>query len=148
MSGLFLADLPYYRLVFGQTEPRVMEKSGTATIHPADSQQYDPIIVRTDDDNQCFIIENRRSEGDASQYEGVNIWRIDKVGAEAIFNQARRGISLDAVLSRPGDTMQLNYYANSADINDVNETYAGVNVTVLSVNADGTITIDIESDHA
>lgn len=140
---------PFYKIIFGWAEPDVVAESSTVTLFPATSNQYRPVVIKTNDPNQYYIIENRVSEKFDSilggfGYEGINIWRIDKYGCEAIYpaNGPRKGITLEGVLSNPEDSLTTKRYASSTDRNDIQE-IPGVTVTYHARNADGSVEVMI-----
>ena len=150
---------PYYKTLFGWITPSVVTEPGPVRLYPPTSDKYNPIIVRTDDPNQYYIIENRYSDkfdtglNSAPSYfdevrfspasDGINIWRIDKLGCEAIYNRQRKGISLEAIL-RYLDSANLRRYVNIEDANDVQEALTGIIVTDLGRNLDGSSDVRID----
>ena len=139
---------PFYKLIFGWQEPIVIQDSGNVTLYPATSEHYQPAIIVKDDPNQYYIIENRRSEkfdtGLAENAaEGINIWRIDKLGCEAIYELSRKGISLEGVLSAPGDEIEVLKYTSTDNIKDVTEEPANIEISYLTTNPDNSITATI-----
>jgi len=141
---------PFYKIVLGWVEPGVVTESSAATLFPATSDKYKPVIIKTKDPNQYYIIETRVSEKfdsvlDYFGYEGVNIWRIDKFGCEAIYSihSPRKGISLEGVLCDEGDSLTTKLYANSNDVKDTDE-ISGVTVTFSAKNDDGSIEVIIK----
>ena len=141
---------PFYKIVFGWVEPSVVTESSTVTLFPATSNQYQPVIITTDDPNQYYIIENRTAEkfdsflGDVGD-DGIHIWRIDKFGCEAIFpvNGPRKGITLEGILRSTNDSITTKYYANSDDMHDTKEV-SGIEVTYKTKNTDGSIEIVVK----
>ena len=141
---------PFYKIVFGWAEPKVVTESSTVTLFPATSNKYQPIIITTDDPNQYYIIENRITEkfdsilGDVGE-EGIQVWRIDKFGCEAVYsvNGPRKGITLERVLKGKDDAIKTKYYANFDDMNDTQEVVSGVEITYIVKNADGSVEVII-----
>ena len=138
---------PYYKLLFGWVNPIIAEGNGNVTLYPQNSDKYNPIIIKTDDENQYYIIENRIGSGfdnvNQTDCEGINIWRIDKLGVEAIYNHDRKGIVLDVVLKNKNSSIELEYYNNKNDIFDYDLTSSNIEITYLQKNNDGSITINI-----
>lgn len=138
---------PYYKILFGWEKATVLENSSRVVLYPATSNKYNPIIIKTRDKGQYFIIENRKPDSfdrgitiDAS--DGVNIWRIDKLGLEAIYDVSRKGIIAET-LTYEGQSKKLNYYANYNNIKDVTEVFSGLKVDYIKKNEDGSIVVDI-----
>ena len=71
---------PYYKMLFGWTKPTIVEGQGEITLYPQNSEKYNPIIVKTDSDDEYYIIENRVGFGydkvNMTNAEGINVWRI------------------------------------------------------------------------
>ena len=151
---------PFYKVVWGWARPRVIAEPGEYTLWPATSGKYNPVIVKTDSPNQYFIIENRQSEkfdtglrgarsyghmgGVLTSSDGINIWRIDRLGCEAIYNASRKGISLEAILRTSGSRTYLNPYRNSENITDTGLETLTVEISHPVWNADGSITVSID----
>lgn len=139
---------PYYKILFGWTNTKILENSATVTLYPATSKKYNPIIVKTKDNNQYYIIENRKAESfdhgitiDSS--EGINIWRVDKLGMEKIYHSKRKGLSVDK-LTFKNKKIELKYYKNYTNVNDNTEVLSGVKVQFINKNSDGSIEVKIE----
>lgn len=139
---------PFYKIIYGWAEPVIITNSENITLYPPDSDKYNPVIVRTEDNNQYYILENRKSEQfdsglDISGSDGINIWRIDKLGCEAIYNNERKGIILEALLHNNGESAQVRHYVSSEDINDTQEELSGITVTYIGKNPDGSIDVSV-----
>lgn len=145
---------PYYKLLFGWENINLLQNgTDTVTLYPATSAKYNPIVVKTDDAGQYYIIENRAAEKfdhgvsagnnllgiDAT---GINIWQIDKLGMEAIYNSSRKGMMLYPLHS-PNESVDLKYYQSSESIKNVTAVSSGITVTYLKNNADGSIDVKI-----
>lgn len=72
----------------------------------------------------------------------VNIWQIDKLGMEAIYNSSRKGMMLYSLHS-PNESVDLKYYQSSESIKNVTAVSSGITVTYLKNNADGSIDVKI-----
>jgi len=139
---------PYYKILFGWVETKILENSATITLYSATSDKYNPVIVKTKDSNQYYIIENRKAERfDHGIYidssEGINIWRVDKLGMEAIYNSERKGLSVEK-LTHEGEMINLKYYEDFININNTSEISSGVTIQYIKKNADGSINVKIE----
>jgi hypothetical protein len=139
---------PYYKILFGWAESKILENSATVTLYPATSKKYNPIIVKTKDNNQYYIIENRKAESfdhgiNIDSSEGINIWRVDKLSMEQIYKSKRKGLSVDKLISK-NDSVELKYYKNYTDANDNTEILSGVKVQLINKNSDGSINVKIE----
>lgn len=138
---------PYYKLLYGWADAQVLTNTTSVTLYPATSDKYNPIIVKTKDSGQYFILENRAAEGfdhgvsiDGS--DAVNIWRVDKLGMEAIYDDHRKGIIAE-VLKSEGDRVEMKYYKNFKDIKDATLEASGVEFEYVKKNEDGSIVVNV-----
>lgn len=138
---------PYYKILFGWNSASVLENSATVTLYPPSSPKYNPVIIKTKDSGQYFIIEQRSTNGfdlgtfvDAS--DNINIWRVDKLGMEAIYDYKRNGIIAET-LTYEGNAKELLYYKNYKDINDTELVSSGIKVKFVKKNEDGSAVVNI-----
>lgn len=138
---------PYYKLLYGWADAQVLTNTTSVTLYPPTSDKYNPIIVKTKDSGQYFILENRAAEGfdhgvsiDGS--DAVNIWRVDKLGMEAIYDDHRKGIIAE-VLKSEGDRVEMKYYKNFKDIKDATLEASGVEFEYVKKNEDGSIVVNV-----
>jgi len=142
---------PFYKIIYGWTTPEVVTHSSVVTLYPSTSDQYQPAILTTADPDQYFIVEYRTGEGfDAPVgelgLEGVHVWRIDKLGCEAIYpnhDNPRKGISLEGILSSVGQSVSTRYYKDRKNLRITKET-PGATVTYMAENSDGSVDVRIE----
>ena len=140
---------PYYKILFGWAKGKVAKNSGKIRLYPATDKLYNPIIIETDDPNQYYIVENRVASGfdhglSYSNSNGINIWRIDKLGMEARQNKQRKGMQLLGILQDENDYLNLTYYEEFNNISIVTEKISGVKITYVEKHSDGSVTIKIE----
>jgi len=138
---------PYYKMLYGWADVKVLTNSASVILYPATSDKYNPIIVKTNDNGQYFIIENRTDEGfDHGVFiddsDCINIWRVDKLGMEAIYDDNRKGIIAEK-LNIKGQSKEMKYYKNSNDIKDVTLESSGVRIEYVASNEDGSIVVNI-----
>jgi len=131
---------PYYKIVWGWAEPLVTDSASDFTLYPQSAEYYQPLIVKTGDDDQYFIVEYRSdSEFDPHLSDqgnaGVTIWRVDKLGMEAIY-ALRQGISMQAVLRLSGESYVPIIYSDGVNIENLGEESAGVKITVTEISAE------------
>jgi len=136
---------PFYKMIFDWAQPTIVTESSEVRLYPATSDKYNPVIVRTEDGSQYHILEYRPADGfdtglTASGAEGLNVWGIDKVGCESIYNDTRKGIRLEASL-QPNESVELQRYPSDIDLR---LSPSGITVTFLSSNDDGSITAKIQ----
>ena len=138
---------PYYKMLFGWIKPTIIEGQGKVTLYPQNSNEYNPIIIKTDNNDQYYIIENRIGYSfdkvDLTNSEGINIWRIDKLGVEAIRDKNRKGIVLEGLLTKNDQVINLFHYKDNNNISDIDLESKGIKITYLEKNADGSIDIKI-----
>jgi M6 family metalloprotease-like protein len=146
---------PFYKIIWGWVKPRVVTESCQITLYPPTSDKYEPVIVRTSDPDQYYILENRQSEKFdfgleelfgtlIPRSDGLNIWRIDKLGCEAIYNRDRKGISLEVVLRYVNYRCQLWSYTDSERIENISEGATDIIITYVYKNPDGSVVVDID----
>lgn len=138
---------PYYKLLYGWADAQVLTNSASVTLYPATSDKYNPVIVKTKDNGQYFILENRSTDGfDHGTYidgsDTVNIWRVDKLGMEAIYDVNRKGIIAE-LLTSPGHGKEMKYYKNFTDIKDVTLETTGIKFEYVKKNDDGSIVVNV-----
>ena len=132
---------PYYKLIWGWCRTQLAAETCTVKLYPATSGSYSPVLIPTDDPNQYFLVENRRAEGydniltsseGEPDYEGLSVWRVDKLALEKIYSFRRRGISVEGVLSSVGESCELLYYASPDD--QENDTLISSGIVIEFVN--------------
>ncbi len=138
---------PYYKILFGWSESTILNESKTIDLYPQSSSKYNPYIITTKDPNQYYVLEYRKAEGfdsfiENSGFIGVNIWRIDQLGLNAIYED-RKGISLEKVLVQENDYVDLTYYKNKKDVKDTTLTYSNINIKLNKVNEDESISVEV-----
>lgn len=140
---------PYYKILYGWVTPTIAEGDGTLTLYPQNSDKYNPTIIKTDDDNQYYIVENRINNNfdkvGETNSEGINIWRIDKLGLEAIYEN-RKGIDLSAVLDSEDSYVDLEYYKDKKNISNTKLVSSKIKITNLYKNNDNSVVIGIENN--
>lgn len=141
---------PYYKILFGWADAEVISSSQrNLTLYPTTSDKYNPVIVKTDDPNQYFILENRQAESfdhgvSSINSVGLNVWRIDGLAMDKIYrSNERRGLSA-RVLRFQGDSYTPMYYENKTDVNDDTEITTNITIDLISTNADGSITVSVD----
>jgi len=128
---------PYYKMIWGWTEVKYADKNGTTILSPAYSKDYAPILIPTEDPNQYFLIENRRKGGfdnyleadRETYYEGVAIWRVDKLALEKIYTKERKGLSLEAVLNFVGEEFDLQIYKDFENVDTTGLKDTGMHIS-------------------
>jgi len=139
---------PYYKALFGWVTPKLDLPAGKASVKdlwPAASPAGAPVIVSMGDSDQYYLVEFRDRSGfdfGLTEGAGINIWRVDKLGLEAIYSQ-RKGITCEGVIGAVGQSVTANWYTNSSEISDVDEV-VGISITWLSENRDGSVTVKID----
>lgn len=140
---------PYYKILYGWADAKVVSNSRSKlTLYPATSEKYNPVIIKTDDPNQYFILENRQPESFDrgivfSSSNGVNVWRVDGLSMDKIYGTGDRKGLYDRVLQHQGDSYVPTYYENKTDVSDATEVTTGITIEYISSNADGSITISV-----
>lgn len=140
---------PFYKIIFGWADAEIINSSGLVTLHSQSSDKYNPIIIKTPDSGQYYILENRYDTGfdwgiSYKSCTGINVWRIDKLGMEAIYNRNRKGMQLVDVLKYNNQSLVPNYYSDFDNIDVLDEVSSNIHITYVSKNSDGSITINIE----
>lgn len=160
---------PLHKIALGWNDYEIVDKNSSVRLYPTTSQSYNTVIVPTEDNNQYYIIENRKADSFESQitmyasrgdiddpeeagysnYEGINIWRVDKLGYDelgAYQTCDRKGDFVISVLQNPTDAFFPRKYSNSTDVNDCSKESTNIKITYIKDNPDGSIDIDISFD--
>lgn len=160
---------PLHKIGLGWHDYEIVDKNSTVKLYPTTSSLYNTVIVPTEDNNQYYIIENRKadsfesqitmyvSSGDVadpedagySNYEGINIWRVDKLGYDelgAYQTCDRKGDFVISVLQNPMDAFFPRRYSNISDSSSNSKENTNIKIAYLQKNEDGSIDIDISFD--
>ncbi|MBQ2836248.1 MAG: InlB B-repeat-containing protein [Clostridia bacterium] len=160
---------PLHKITFGWHDYEIVDKNSTVKLYPTTSPLYNIVIVPTEDNNQYYIIENRKADSFESQitmysrwadiddledacysnYEGINIWRVDKLGYDELgAYQAcdRKGDFVISVLQNPKDAFFPRRYSNISDSSSNLKESTNIKIAYLQKNEDNSIDIDISFD--
>ena len=134
---------PFYKIIFGWASPTIVTETSDVTLYPTTSQKYQPVIVRTADDNQYYILENRQPTGFDRLLadfvsDGLVVWRIDRLGCETIHDANRTGITLETVM-RVANDFQVRRYVDDEDITANSVDLAKISITYVAQNSNGSI---------
>ncbi len=159
---------PLHKISLGWANYDLVDKNKTIKLYPTTSSLYNPIIVPTDDNNQYFIIENRNATSFETQiteyasnadiedpedagfdnYEGINVWRVDKLGYEMIQNStaARKGDFIINVLKYENESFFPKKYSSKDDKTSGLKENTNIKITYIKKNEDNSIDININFD--
>ncbi len=162
---------PLHKIALGWQNYEIIDTNTTVKLYPTTSALYNPIIVPTGDNNQYYIIENRiatsfesqitkyYSRGDIedpedagfSSYEGINIWRVDKLGYNSMGSSeysydSRKGDFVIGNLKYENETFfPKKYLSADNDLSNLKE-YTNIKITYLKNNLDGSVDVGINFD--
>lgn len=121
---------PFYKIAMHWYTPQVIEKASTVRLYPASNpEKYNPVIVKTDNANQYFIIENRQLSGFDMYLNTGHIWAanngidtddmiLDVVGKDSNIGEANyKGINIwriDALSYSDSDWVDENRVGSAA----------------------------------
>lgn len=157
---------PLHKIAFGWYDYEIVDENTTVKLYPTTSPLYNIVIVPTKDNNQYYIIENRKADSFESQitlyssradiddpedagyqdYEGINIWRVDKLGYDKLSASQiceRRGDFVISVLQKPNDACFPKMYSNINDSSCNLKENTNIKITYVKSNNDNSIDIDI-----
>ena len=160
---------PLHKIGLGWYNYELVDEDTTVKLYPTTSHLYNIVIVPTEDTNQFFIIENRKADSFESQitlyssradvddpedagyqdYEGINIWRVDKLGyneLNASQTSDRRGDFIISVLQNPKDAFFPKMYSNISDSASNLKKNTNIKITYIKNNDDNSIDVDITFD--
>lgn len=160
---------PLHKISLGWHDYEIIDKNSTIKLYPTTSPLYNIVIVPTKDNNQYYIIENRKADSFESQitlyssradiddpedagyqdYEGINIWRVDKLGYDKLSASQiceRRGDFVISVLQNPNDACFPKMYSNINDSSCNLKENTNIKITYVKSNNDNSIDIDISFD--
>ena len=146
---------PYYNLLYGWCDADVWKGDGTYRLYAAETGEYRPLLIPTEDPNQYFLIEYRTAKGfdtelmysyDYPAGNGVTVWRVDQtaMNKKREAEETRMGVSMEGVFQNPGQTYFLRYYADFKNPKVLDMKEAGLQVTVKSVDEAGTAVIEVK----
>ena len=161
---------PLHKIALGWSDYEIIDENTTIKLYPTTSPLYNIVIVPTDDNNQYYIIENRKavsfesqinlyaSRGDIddpedagySNYEGINVWRIDKLGYEnlssAYNTPNRKGDFIISTLKYPMEYFFPKKYSSIDDVSNILKENTNIKITYVKSNDDNSIDVDITFD--
>lgn len=158
---------PLHKIALGWHDYEIIDENSTVKLYPTTSPLYNIVIVPTKDNNQYYIIENRKadsfesqitmyaSRGDiddpedagCSDYEGVNIWRVDKLGYDTMYpTPNRKGDFIISTLKYPNTSFFPRKYSDISDSSSNLKEKTDIKITYVQENADGSIDVDISFD--
>ena len=159
---------PLHKIALGWYDYEIVDENSTVKLYPTTNPLYNVVIVPTEDNNQYYIIENRKAIGFESQitefsspediddpeeagcssYEGINIWRIDKLGYNTLnYDGAiRKGDYVISTLKNPVDFCCPKKYSNVSDPYNNEKENTNIKITYVKNNDDDSIDIDIRFD--
>lgn len=158
---------PLHKIALGWEDYEIIDKNMTVKLYPTTSSLYNPIIIPTENDNQYYIIENRQATSFESQinkyyenddiedpedagfssYEGINIWRIDKLGYNIIQSSIpRKGDYVIGNLKYENETFFPKKYISKDDSSSNLKENTNIKITYVKSNLDGSVDIDINFD--
>lgn len=158
---------PLHKIALGWYNFEIVDTNKTVKLYPTTTSLYNIVIVPTKDKNQYYIIENRTANsfetqitkygyrGDVSDiedagcsnYEGINIWRIDKLGYDNLHKKInRKGDFIIRTLRYPNECILPKKYSNSEDYSSDLKERTDIKITYMKNNSDGSIDVNISFD--
>lgn len=159
---------PLHKIVLGWQDYDIIDKNTTVRLYPTTSSLYKPIIIPTYDNNQYYIIENRQANSFESQidhygiwadiddpedrgfsnYEGVNIWRVDQLGYSKLSSSTlpRKGDFVIGCLKYENEDFFPKLYSDSENSSSNLKENTNIKITYVKKYDDGSIDININFD--